>query len=74
MTTTDKQRLETALGRTEPLPWPASIEEEIALAERNLANPIRDHLPQAAPGRKVRGVLAILDQIENQNSNRRFNT
>ena len=37
-----------------------------------LADPIHDHRPQSAPSRKVRGVLSILDQLEKQNSNRRF--
>jgi hypothetical protein len=37
-----------------------------------LADPIRDHLPQSAPSRKVRGVLSILDQLDRENSNRRF--
>ena len=45
---------------------------EIELEERLLADPIRDHLPASAPQRKVRGVLALLDQIERENSNRRF--
>ena len=73
MIATEKQKLETALGLSEPLPWPASLDEEIALAERNQANPIRDHTPRFAPGRKVRNVLSILDQIEKEHSNRRFN-
>jgi len=74
MTTSDRQKLETALGLDQPLPWPASLDEEIALAERNMGSAIRDHVPQRAPGRKVRGVLAILDQIEKENLNRRFTT
>jgi len=73
MIATEKQKLETALGLDQPLPWPASIDEELALAERHLSDPLRDHVPQVAPKRKVRGVLAILDQLDRQ-SNRRFAT
>ncbi len=36
------------------------------------ADPIHDHRPQTAPSRKVRGVLSILDQLDRENSNRRF--
>ena len=36
------------------------------------ADPILDHAPRVAPKRKTRGVLAILDQIEKENINRRF--
>jgi hypothetical protein len=36
------------------------------------ADPIHDHIPQSAPRRKARGVLAILDQLEKENANRRF--
>ena len=74
MTPTLQSRLEIALGMTEPLPWPASLDEELALAERNLGHHIRDHVPQLAPKHKVRGVLAALDRIERENHNRRFNT
>ncbi len=74
MTISQRTRLETALGLDQPLPWPASLDEEIALAERNMGSAIRDHVPLRAPGRKVRGVLAILDQIEKENLNRRFTT
>ena len=37
-----------------------------------VSDPIHDHLPQAAPMRKVRGVLGILDQLDKENINRRF--
>jgi hypothetical protein len=74
MTPTERTKLETALGVTEPLPWPASVAEEIALAERNMADPIRDHAPRTAPKRKIRGVLSILDQLDRQSLNRRFTT
>jgi hypothetical protein len=69
---TDPTPLEIALGFDQPKPWPSSIAEEILLAEHNLANPIRDHIPQAAPRRKVRSVLSILDQLDREQSNRRF--
>jgi hypothetical protein len=42
----------------------------IELEERLLADPIRDHLPASAPQRKVRGVLALLDEIAREQSNR----
>jgi hypothetical protein len=35
-------------------------------------NPILDHTPRHAPQRKVKRVLDLLDQLENQNINRRF--
>ena len=70
----ERTRLKTALGHDQPLPWPANLDEELALAEQHLANPIRDHVPRLAPKRKTRGVLAILDQIDRQNSTRRFTT
>jgi hypothetical protein len=74
MNPAQQKRLETVLGRTEPLPWPQSVADELALAERRMQDPIRDHTPQAAPRRKVRGVLSILDQLDRENSNRRFTT
>ena len=37
------------------------------------ADPIHDHAPQLAPMHKVRSVLDILDQLDKENSNRRFN-
>jgi hypothetical protein len=72
MTATEKARPLTDPGVTEPLPLQNSQAEEIALEELRLADPIRDHLPASAPQRKVRGVLAILDQIQRENLNRRF--
>ena len=42
------------------------------IAEGSMADPLRDHAPRTAPGRKVRSVLAALDRIERENSNRRF--
>ena len=74
MNAAQRTRLETALGLDQPLPWPATLDEEIALAERHLADPLRDHVPQAAPKRKVGRVLSILDQLDRENSNRRFTT
>lgn len=41
--------------------------------DRSAADPIRDHLPQSAPGHEVKRVLSILDELDRQNSNRRFN-
>lgn len=69
---TDDERLAIALGTTEPRPWPESIDEEIALAERNLADPIRDHAPRTAPAGRTRGVLSILDRLDRENHSRRF--
>jgi len=63
-----------ALGHDQPLPWSASLDEGLVLADSSLANPIRDHVPQTAPKRRVRGVLSILDQLDRQNSTRRFTT
>ena len=74
MTATDRQKLETALGLDQPLPWPANLDEELELAERHLSDPLRDHIPQSAPKRRVRGVLSILDQLDREQSNRRFTT
>ena len=37
------------------------------------ADPIHDHAPQLAPMHKVRSVLDILDQLDKENANRRFN-
>jgi hypothetical protein len=42
--------------------------------DRAAADPLRDHLPQSAPGHKVKRVLSILDQLDRENTNRRFNT
>lgn len=75
--------LEVAL-RPGAKPWPNCLRDNITELERpyrthppvideNLANPLRDHAPRTAPGRKVRRVLEILNDIENQNINRRFN-
>ncbi len=41
-------------------------------ADAKLADPIRDHMPRTAPGHKVNRVLAILSEIENETTNRRF--
>jgi len=71
--------LETALGFSEPLPLPNSLAEDLELTEMRLAadlrlaDPIRDHTPRSAPARKVRNVLSILDEIDREQSNRRFN-
>ena len=48
-TVSERTRPKTALGHDQPLPWPASLDEELALAERNLSDPLRDHVPQVAP-------------------------
>jgi hypothetical protein len=67
MTATERARLETALGLTEPLPWPASLDEEIALAESRLADPIRDRAPATRSAGKASRLLRILDGLENTN-------
>jgi hypothetical protein len=36
------------------------------------ADPIHDHRPQAAPKHKINRVLGILDQLDRENTNRRF--
>ena len=74
MTADDKTKLEIALGIGQPIPWPETIRQEIELEEMRLADPIRDHTPRSAPQRKVRNVLSILDQIDREQSNRRFTT
>jgi len=42
--------------------------------DEDAADPIHDHAPQLAPKHKVRSVLAILDQLDKEKTNRRFNT
>ena len=42
------------------------------IARSKWMNPILDHTPRHAPQRKVKRVLDLLDQLENQNINRRF--
>ena len=62
MTTTQREKLETALGIGEPLPWPASIAEEIRLEERRNA---ADLPPTARRSEKeIARVLALLDSIQ----------
>ena len=77
--TDDERRLAIALD-TGPPPLPDSqasdcvaCHRKLNLEEQRMADPIRDHVPQTASSRKTRGVLAILDQLANQKSNRRFN-
>jgi len=70
MTTTDRQKLETALGRTEPLPWPASIDEELAMAERRLQ--AESHGPaRIRKGSEVARVFELLDQLESERTGSR---
>ena len=77
--TPDQRRLETALGSSKPMP--ASQVEECRAVLRRVsvgeidqaaADPIHDHRPQSAPRRKVNRTLAILDQLDRENPNRRF--
>ena len=42
--------------------------------DQALADPLHDHRPRSAPRHKVNRVLGILDQLDRENSNRRFNT
>jgi len=61
MNATDKQKLETALGHTEPRPWPNSRPEEIALAEREEAlflGPV-----QRRSGKQVARLESLLDEL-----------
>jgi|GEM_PF-6128907 len=46
--------------------------DQLRTNDEAMADPIRDRLPQAAPKRKVRGVLAALDQLDQEATNRRF--
>ncbi|MEI6177996.1 MAG: hypothetical protein WCS43_13980 [Verrucomicrobiota bacterium] len=58
-------------------PWMETPEDDRAADVRRWeaeADPLRDHIPQSARKHKVRGVLAALDQIEREQSNRRFTT
>jgi hypothetical protein len=48
-------------------PMPAPLEIDQAAAD-----PIHDHLPQSRPKHKARAILAILDQLDKETSNRRF--
>ena len=62
---------------TGPPPLPVNMAEDCAACMRRIeaeADPLRDHVPQAAPKHKANRVLAILDQIDRENSNRRFTT
>ena len=66
-------------GRREPLPVELLASESARRTDRHfseinqaLADPIHDHRPQTAPGHKVNRTLAILDELDRGNSNRRF--
>jgi len=62
MTPTQQSRLEIALGRSEPLPWPASVAEEIAMEERKMQ--AESHGPaRIRKGSEVARVFALLDSI-----------
>lgn len=62
MTPTEQQRLQTALGRTEPLSWPNSLEEEIALTETG--DPLVERFARRRKESLAGGVLAILDELQ----------
>jgi hypothetical protein len=78
----DQRRLKTALDATKPItvddhqrfresiapPKPFDAIDEAA------ADPIHDHAPRRAAGHKVNRVLGILDELEKENTNRRFTT
>jgi len=70
MTPAQREKLETALGITEPLPWPASLDEEIVLAERRME--AEAHGPaRIRRGSEVARVFALLDQIESERTGSR---
>jgi len=70
MSPTDKTRLEIALGMTEPLPWPASLDEEIVLAERRMQ--AEAHGPaRIRKGSEVARVFELLDQLETERTGSR---
>lgn len=48
-----------------PMPPPLEIDDAAA-------DPIHDHRPQSRPKHKVNRVLGILDELDRENSNRRF--
>jgi hypothetical protein len=64
MNLSDKAKLKIALGLTEPLPLPNSLAEEVALAERKLADPILDRLPAYRGEGEVDRLLSVLDSLE----------
>jgi len=58
----ERTPLEIALGAGEPLPWPASLSEEIALEERRLA---ADLPPTARRSEKeITRIYALLDSLQ----------
>jgi len=60
---------------TSPRPSCAGCRQRLGLDPADpAAEVIHDHIPQSAPARKVRNVLSILDQIDREQSNRRFTT
>jgi len=64
----DARRLEAALAAPRPI---ITAEHRIDI-DAAAADPIHDHTPSRAPGYKINRVLGILDQLEKENSNRRF--
>lgn len=72
LTTSDQRRIsieEHQAWRHAAFP-PAHQVNEI---DEAMADPIVDHAPMRAPRHKANRVLGILDQLEKENSNRRFN-
>ena len=66
LTDADKQRLEVAIGTTEPRPWPNSLAEEIAEAER-MELLMRDS-PRPRSNKAVANVFALLDEIDRKSN------
>lgn len=71
LVTDDDRRPRRPVTIDEHAAWQQSFDQD---ADDLLADPLRDHVPQTAAQRKVRGVLSILDQLDRENSNRRFTT
>jgi hypothetical protein len=73
LVTEDQRRLTVAEHHS----WQKSISsqrpfDEVDEEMESAAEVIHDHLPQSAPKHKVNRVLNILDQLAQEESNRRF--
>jgi len=62
LTDAEQERLELALDRTGPRPWPDSLAEEIAEADR--LELLMRGSPQPRSNKAVANVFALLDEID----------
>ena len=63
-------RLEIALGLDQPLPWPSSLAQDIAMEERRLQ--AEAHGPaRRRKGSEVARVFELLDQLETERTGSR---